>query len=44
MSGTSDHRLPQTKVEQAAYVVQKVKSLGIDVHPASRFMEMLRTL
>ncbi len=40
----SPERAPRTRVEQAAYVVEKVRSLGVRVHPASRLMLMLRTL
>ncbi len=44
MSNAAENREPQTRVEQAAYVVKKVESLGIRVHPASRLKEMLRIL
>ncbi len=35
---------PQTRVEQAAYVIGRVQSLGVPIHPTSRLMLMLRTL
>lgn len=35
---------PQTRVEQAAYIVERVKSLGVRINSSSRLMEMLRTL
>lgn len=44
MSEVADSREPQTRVEQAAYVIQKVESLGVRVHPASRLMQMLGVL
>lgn len=44
MSGRTDSREPQTWVEQAAYVVERVRSLGMPVHPSSRLMKMRRTL
>ncbi len=44
MSNAQQNREPQTRVEQAAYVVERVQSLGVRIHPASRLMLMLRTL
>jgi hypothetical protein len=35
---------PQKKVEQAAFILERVESLGITINPASRLMRMLRIL
>lgn len=34
----------QTRVENAAYIIERIESLGIEVQPTSRVMVMLRTL
>jgi hypothetical protein len=44
VSNAPQNREPQTQVEQAAYVVERVQSLGIRIHPTSRLMLMLQTL
>lgn len=41
---TSMQSKPQTKVEQAAYILERVESLGIKISPTSRLMQMLRIL
>jgi len=44
MSNALQNREPQTRVEQAAYVIERVQSLGVPIHEASRLMLMLRAL
>jgi hypothetical protein len=44
MSSLEKQSEPQTRVEQAAYIVERVNSLGIPINSASRLMQMLRTL
>ena len=44
MPNTPHNREPRTRVEQAAYVVERVQSLGVRIHQASRLKLMLRTL
>lgn len=44
MSSSQTQSEPQTRVEQAAYIVERVNALGIPVNSASRLMQMTRTL
>jgi hypothetical protein len=41
---TSMQSKPQKKVERAAYIFERVESLGITISPASRLWQMLRIL
>lgn len=44
MSTAKQKPEPQSQIERAVYILERVKSLGVQIHPASRLMLMLRTL